>query len=66
MPIENILYLALVLGALVEFAVVLTHAEWASKRALAATAPTLVHSNEAPTHRTAAHAVENTAREKAA
>jgi len=46
MPIENILYLGLVLAAITEFAAVLIYAEWVWKRAPNAEAPTLVHSAE--------------------
>jgi hypothetical protein len=52
MPIESILFLCLVIGALVEFAVVLAYAEWAWKQTLPGATPKLVHSKEPkPSHR---------------
>ena len=44
MPIENILYLCLVFGAMIEFAAVLAYAESVWDRAPKSSAPTLVHS----------------------
>ena len=54
MPIESILFLALVVGAVTVLAALLIYADWATRRAMKTSAPTLVHSASASERRTAA------------
>jgi predicted negative regulator of RcsB-dependent stress response len=65
MPLESILFLALVIGALIVFAVVLAYADWATRQAMretAASRPSSVHVRKTP----AANPAENAPDHRAA